>query len=426
MYTESFVLKPSIIINTMGLFSQNKNSVRHGVLVDIGSGSVLIAIVTSDQNKSYPDIIWSKREYTPFKPTDEMSVGAKSIMTSIMNVFMALDGEGRASLTEVLGRVDLDYVQVTVTAPWSYTVTKTISYQQDEDFVLSNALVQELLETAQKKVVEELKRNEQIYRFGLTLVSRTVSDIVANGYLTKSVNKQKVKTLKLFQSNTIIQNHVMETLIDSKNKIIPGSDVSMYSFMLCYFHVLKDLYTLATEFCLVDITYEATEIGIVRDGILRYCTHIPYGAFSIAREISAITSIPLEEAYSYLSKSNIDNLFTKHSAMQKNQIQKVFYEYQNRLVDLFNETGDSLSIPKKIFLHGNLRSEPFFKKHVNEAADTATSSSHAVYTVSEKVLTEHYAKEAQGNIKNSKKDTALLISAQFFHNKAYHLKFEQL
>ena len=410
----------------MGLFSGNKNAVRHGVIVDVGSGSVLVAIVSSDPKKTYPEIIWSKREYTPFKQTAEISVGAKSIMTSIMNVLMSLDGEGRKVLAETLGKVDLECIQVTISAPWSYTVTKTISYQQDEEFTVSKTLVAELLETAQRKVLEELKENEQIYKFGLTLISRTTTDLIANGYLTKLTGKQKAKSLKLFQSNTIAQNNITETLVDSKGKILPKSDMHMYSFMLCFFYVMKDLYPTSTDFCLVDITYEATEIGIVRDGILKYCTHIPYGSFSIAREISAITSVPLEEAYGYLSKSNIDHLFTKHSATQKNEIQKVFYEYQNRLVELFNETGDSLSIPKKIFLHGNLRSEPFFKKHISEAAGVATSSSHAVNAVSEKVLTEHYEKEAQTNIKNSRNDTALLVSAQFFHNKDYHLEFEQL
>jgi hypothetical protein len=49
----------------MGFFGSNKNNIRYGALLDIGSGSVVASIVRSDETISNPEIIWSKREYRP-------------------------------------------------------------------------------------------------------------------------------------------------------------------------------------------------------------------------------------------------------------------------------------------------------------------------------------------------------------------------
>ncbi len=111
----------------MGFFSKNTSGIRYGVIVDIGSGSVLASIVSSDPSKSHPEIIWSKREYTPQKKSNTLNDRARSVMTSLLNVLMSLDSEGRKVLYEKTSVQKLPTIQFTIAAPWSYTVTKTIS-----------------------------------------------------------------------------------------------------------------------------------------------------------------------------------------------------------------------------------------------------------------------------------------------------------
>jgi hypothetical protein len=60
------------------------------------------------------------------------------------------------------------------------------------------------------------------------------------------------------------------------------------------------------------------------------------------------------------------------------------------------------------------------------AVKEVTGSSHVVYNVTSDILTKHYPQVIQDEIKNSKKDTAMLISAQFFHAHNYQREFEQL
>ncbi len=408
----------------MGFFSLGQNKIRYGVLIDIGSGSVLVSIIASDPAKTYPDIIWSKREYTPLRHINQVADSAKSVMTSLMNVLMTLDSEGRKTFFEKTGQHKLHNIQVAISAPWSYTVTKTISYQNNEEFEVSFTLIEELLRTAQQKAQEEMLENEKVNNLGLEIVARTTIQVMANGYPVEITGKQKALSLKVAEASAVVQEYLIKAIDDLQEKVFPGTNLKKYSFMLPYFYIIRDLNSTTSEYCLIDVTYESTEIGIVRDGVLNYCTHTPYGSFSIAREISNTLSVPLAEAYGYLCNQDFSSYIIKYTEKQKKEIEQIIESYRMHLAEIFKETGDSLSIPKRIYLHSDLKTESFFNKQIAEAATLATGAQHAVYDVTTELLTKHYPNEIANALKASEQDTALLISAQFFHSLHLHDKFE--
>lgn len=410
----------------MGFFSAKDDDIRYGVIIDIGSGSVLAAIVKSDKKNTYPDIIWSRREYAPLRNVDTLNHSAKAIMTSLVNVLMTLDSEGRKTLQEQSPSAKLSAMQVTIAAPWSYTVAKTISYKNEEEFLVTNTFLEELLRMARQKVLEDLKENEKIHQLGLSIISRITADILVNGYSVKVTGKQKTKDIKVVEITSIVHENIVDEIDELQEKMFPDNDLFKYSFMMGFFYTILDFYPDVAECCLVDVTYEATEIGIVREGILQYCTHTPYGAVSLAREISSILSVTLEEAHNYLTETDLDIILEKYSDKQKKDIEQLFLAYQKRLVELFHETGDKLSIPKIIFLHSDLLKAPFFKAQILSAIKEVTGSLHVVYNVTSDIFTKNYPQAVQEEITNSKKDTAMLISAQFFHSHNYQRDFEQL
>lgn len=409
----------------MSLFGTNATSVRYGALIEIGSGSVLVAIVGSDPTKNHPDILWSKREYTPLRAINGVSDSAKNVMTSLLNALMILDGEGRAVLRDKTGKNRLPETQVTITAPWSYTITKTISYAHEEEFTLSKDLVEELLRTAHTKVSEELAENQAVHNFGLSVIARSATGLIANGYTVRVPANQKIRNLKIIESSAVVQDYLIDELHEVQAKILPDTELFLCSFILVFYSILTDLTPETKEFCLIDITYEATEIGIVREGTLTYCTHMPFGSFSIAREIAAALNVPLEEALGYLHSAEPLTLLGELSAQNRKDVGHIFESYQEKLAALLKETGDTLSIPKKIFLHGDFETEDFFRTQVMTAAKRTTQTSHAVFPITKDLLQRYYTGEEK-TIFQTENDTALLISAQFFHTNSRQDKFEHL
>ena len=164
-----------------------------------------------------------------------------------------------------------------------------------------------------------------------------------------------------------------------------------------------------SELCLIDVTGEATEIGIVREDVLRHTTFVPVGTFSIARDLAKASGVPKQEAFTYMK----DNPYEISERLPKRAQEKVFLaleDYNEQVTNMFLLTGDKLKIPKTIFLHTDEKTEPFFVEQLESAAFSATGKNHTVHPITSKVL----GLEA-------KNDTALLLSMNFIAKKENYL-----
>mgnify|MGYP006290938643 CR=1 FL=1 len=390
-------------------------SERYGAIVDIGSGSVLAAIVASHPDRAYPTVVWSKREHTPLRANASTTDAAHNVMSSFMNVLMALDSAGRQALAAHDRTARLSHLQVTVAAPWSYTITKTITHAREETFPVTTDLISELVNRAREQTREELQENELSNRLGLTVTARMITHITANDYELESIAGQPVSSVALSHSSVITQTYLTDAITDAHDKMFRRAKLDTYSFMLVFYCALRDLHPHLREYCLIDVTYEATEIAIIRDGILRYCTHTPFGAYSIAREISAITDLPLAEAYGHLTGPDLATLRERCNDEQNEEISTMFTKYEQRLAELLTETGDELSLPRQLFVHSTLTTEPFFRERLEHASSSVTGNTHLVTTATLPIVTAHMPEGAVAAAKKLGGDSALIVAAQFFH-----------
>jgi cell division ATPase FtsA len=411
----------------MSLFSFEKNRTRVGAIVDIGSGSVLVAIVVSKSNEAEPTIVWSHREEAPLRHVDSITESAKSVLTSLVNALLKFDSEGRRALYEFNKSLSLSEIQVTLSAPWSYTVAKSINYKQETDFKISNELVEELVRNAEKKIKEELGQHEEVNKLGLTVVARTTMDTLANGYRIKRPQNQTAKELVITHASVVTEQYFVDELEKLNQKLFSELDMRVLSYILGFYIVSEDLLPAAFDKCLVDITYEATEIGIVREGSLRYATHTPFGSFSLAREISTITGLPLHECFQHLHDENFDHFLSTLTDTQRSEVTAVFDAYTAKLVEIFKETGDELSIPKQILLHADLRSEPVLRPMVENAARSILKADPIITTATPAILKAAFPTLLTDNPeKNGTLDTGMLLSALFFHKQGSNPSFDYL
>jgi cell division ATPase FtsA len=410
----------------MSLFHSKADPVRFGIIVEIGSGSVLVAIVRSEQGQEHPDILWSEREYIKRRTEHDLTATAKDILTSLMNAVLMAQSQGKTILESVGHGTTFNHIQVSITAPWSYTITKVISYNEEDTFTITHALIQSLMDAAQKKIIEELKENELASDLGLTITARATTDIQANDYKIQNPVGQHADTLTLTQVSAVTQTYLTEALEDIKHKVFPHVTIERYSFMLIYHCIIRDLHEHMTEYCLVDITDEATEIGIVRGGILKYCTHTAIGIGTLARSIAETLSLPIDEAYSFMKEPNYSHALSELSPEKRSDVELVLKNYQQAVTDIFHETGDALSIPKVLFLHGGFQTEEFFTEQIGLAAKAATNATHNVHPVTAELLTEHYTPEQKQQITTENHDTAVLVAAAFFHKQHHCNDFVQV
>jgi cell division ATPase FtsA len=410
----------------MSLFGISHSDDRYGVVIDIGSGSVLAAIVHSHATEKHPTIVWSHREHAPLRNVDSLEQSSKAVMTALVNAAMLLDSEGRKALYNYNSAAALTEMQCGISAPWSYTVTKTINYKQEELFVVTRELIDELSQTINEKIHSELRDNESLQKLGLEVVSHATMEVLSNGYRIEDPDGGEATSLLISRASTVTQQYLINALDELREKLFPKATIQKFSFILLFYATMRELFSKQYDLCLVDITFEATEIGIIRDGVLTYSTHTPFGSFSLAREIAEVTAVPLHEAFGYLHTDKPYSFMIALNKEKREEVEKIFEAYTERVSQLFHETGDELSIPKQIALHADIKSETLFMDLIERAAKRAIKSASFVTTVSIEIMKRQAAHMTKPQPIVSGTDTALLLSAEFFHMQPMHDSFEYL
>jgi len=403
------------INTTMSLFSGREKRVRYGVLIEIGSGSVLLSIIKSDATKINPEVIWSQREFASLKSKQTSNQDDKAIMSSLLNVILQINNNGYKALRSYSSTAQIKYVQVSVTAPWSFTISKTIDYTKETEFVVSQELIDSLISVAKKKMTEIMLEKELTNKYDFSLLTEVITDFRLNDYQTNQPLKQKVKSLSLTQIVALASTFITETVTDLQRKVLPRAEIVQYSFMMIFYSFIKNFYSRLSCYCLIDITYEATEIVIVRNSAFQTTNHTTIGINTIARNIANALNIPHEEAISFLREPYHS---TALKALPKNKLellQKVFVNYQTELRELFTENNANFSIPRDIFFHCSMADNAFLLELISEVAKTVTNLSHQVTEISEAIITKYYSPTEKKKLTENNIDTGVLLEAQFFH-----------
>jgi|AntRauTorcE11897_2_1112592.scaffolds.fasta_scaffold02273_5 hypothetical protein len=399
----------------MSLFSKQSKLDTFGVLFDVGSGSVLTAIVHSSSKNTHPVIVWAHREHVPLRDIESLEQVSKSVKTAIINAAMELDTNGRKVLTQYDSSAKITQIQSSISAPWACTITKTIHYTQEKPFTVTQTLINELTQTTEKNIDHELASNESLDELGLHTITAVTMEMLSNGYRIASPKGSEASDFSIARANVVAQSHITSALKETVDKIYRDKEHRQLSFMLMAYSVMSELMPQIYEIGIIDVSYEATEMGIVRDGSLQYCTHTPFGSFSLARELTAALGVPLTEAFGYLHANEPLSFLDSLTEAKKAEVEKIFEAYVKKVETLFRETGDELSIPKSIAIHVDLKSEPLFSLLIERAAKRCIKSTPIVTLVTKEILKQTFNEKATKAFFTHSSDTALLLSAMFFH-----------
>lgn len=395
----------------MSLFKHTSKNERCGVIVDIGSGSVGVAIVVSNEQTNSLQILWTHREQMLIKNTANEHVLLKDINTALINAFLELGSAGVKTLHEHDTTLSLEHIQVALCAPWAYTITKQVHFEDERPFVVTQELIKELIETAHRESEQYEVDGSSLEVLGVRRIAQTTTRVELNGYHIKQPINKLCQSITLFHITALAREKLLQTLEEHQVKLMPRAEVSEFSFMYLFYQVLRHLHPNTTEACLIDITNEATEIGIIRDDVLVHTTYAQTGLYTLAREIAVACDVPKEEAYSMLK--NGSDMPSAYGEKKRTKIEAVFNAYEENIAQLLTQTGDPIAIPRTIFLHTSLHTENFFSEHIKKAATTATKGDHTLHLITSQLLENR-----------SMADTALALSAYYFHSQKTYAELE--
>lgn len=397
----------------MSFLTQPKK-ITYATLIDVGSGSVLVSIIASEEGKPTPTIIWSHREISPLKQT-AVDIPAKHLMSSLLSAVLQVQEKGIETLKNFNPVAHLTCIQISYSAPWSYTVQKTMNFSQPDPFIITTELLNDIKTTITKKIEEERVDKEVAKHRGLTIINQKLSALTVNGYPCSTPYGQKATTVSLSHTSDIAETVMVDALMELQRKILPRATVTQHSFMHLFHQMLVDSKSAQHDYCLINVSYEATEIGTVYNNILERVSTIPIGINTLVRGYSAAMDIPHEEAYSFLREPYHSEALATLSAVKKRAVEDVTAEYKRHLISLFSEKTDLLSIPKTLIVHNTQDIDSFLNIAIAEAAKEVTYASHTIRNVGD------YMHITTTPTENDLLPHQTYVSAQYFHQQTNHI-----
>ena len=170
--------------------------------------------------------------------------------------------------------------------------------------------------------------------------------------------------------------------------------------MLIMYCIIRDIFPYLSKLCIIDVTGESIEFGIVENGILMENEFLNCGSSTLIREVVKMTKKPVADVITMLSdygNSQIDS-----SALTP-IIDKQISEYAKGIEEIMKQRV----MPNDIVLTAHRVFEPLFKYMVESAFKIATGKKCMILTIDSKFVEDITT--------GSDDDVYLALEARFFH-----------
>lgn len=353
----------------MSLFSKKHTGSDSQVAIDIGSGSIGIVLLNNDPSLDNP-VLWSYREYTTVSEKYKQPT-QKLIQTTLLEVMLRLQNEGLAVLQEKQ-LPPLSSMKVCVSAPWAYTFSKKVLYKQEHTFSITSELLDELYTSVTEDIAKTITSytNEHEGLQDLEIVQNEPSCIIANGYQLRNWSNSTTKQLQVHYVLVAIHKYLRAAISEVHEKILPNTQLQIVSYAQLAAQGLHKNYPSSKEAAIMHVTADASELIVIRNGLLHTVSYIPTGYRSLFEQLAAEMNVPKGEADTHLKEAELP---------EKWRVANTFTQYVTDMKELVAQTGDSLSIPKTIFLDAPMAYNDFFTEQIIDITKQTTGLQHTVH-----------------------------------------------
>ncbi|MCF7816043.1 MAG: hypothetical protein K9M10_01120 [Candidatus Pacebacteria bacterium] len=381
---------------------RDHNKARYAAVIDIGSGTVGVAIVASLPNKSLPTLLYTHRTSMRITKQNKQSVDdIRRVRETLLSECLLLSQDGYAELKRFDPNASITKLHVTCASPWAYTQEKNVQYTDDENFKVTHSVIDDLVQTAETEIADSLKEAHEITALGFDIVEESTVDIKINGYSVENPFHLSGKTLSLSHIAGLLPKEIINTAYEVQEKLFPNSELNAHTFMLVIYCVLRNIFPKVTSACVINITAEATEFGLVRDGVLLENNSLPYGINSFIREIMEKTNKPEADV------STILRSFSTDTHTRDTEIKKYIDLYKEKAYSHIVEMLEKTALPKTVIVSAQEPHQALLKEIVSSAFLKAELDTSNIISIETSLLAEIPPE--------STNDLYLAISAYFFH-----------
>lgn len=356
----------------MGLFSGERKKDESICVIDIGSSTVTLTVALVSHTKStitiLPKII--------FQSVHEIKVSENIDFNNFLSLTLkalkdCLSDFSKAHIRNVRSHT------IFFASPWYVSEIKKLKVEKEKPFIFTKKMLKELVESelAYMRKTKVTKYPE----FGTTahIIESEVTQILLNGYELADPFNKKTRIVEITVSIAAVPKEILTAITDIVEPFFPPKKVIFHTFIQSAFSVLRDILTSQSDFIIVAVGGEVTDIAIVKGGAITAETSFSYGENFVIHKIMSILHVPEAEARSLFSLHKQKMLEEGKVHVLETILQKAESEWVASLEKSLISVATGFLLPDTIALIVSPRAATWLTQAVE-------SESFAQYTLTEK------------------------------------------
>lgn len=236
----------------------------------------------------------------------------------------------------------IDRIVLTFSPPWFDLKTSHISIKKDKSFILSKDFIEDISIKEEKMFEEELnKENPLLTKNSHKVIESSIIHTKINGYDVKNIIGKKTNSFDAYLCVSVIKKEILDKVYDiiHKHTLISNDKLLMHTFPLVSFSVVRDVLAYESDFILMNVTPESTDLTLVSGDVISKTLTFPCGRNFIIRQIAKGFNVSPLIAESnlqlYNSRKVDDSMILQTEEILKN-VEKEWSEYfESSLRELF-------------------------------------------------------------------------------------------
>lgn len=326
----------------------------YAIIIDIGSGSVGVAIIEVSAEQKKPLIIYTHRErirVTSKKTEDEF---IRALKEALLAATLELSSNGMKALHAHDHHARIETIHVLYASPWSEVVSRIIKVEKEEPLKATNALIETLVEEALKQARTDTHEDTIFTNAGLEVINTAIIDAKLNGYPVTDFLGQTCTSIELTHLSELAPKSVRDALRESEKHLLAHPIVTEHTFTATVTAVAKKIYPHTGSFIAIEVTGEATECAIVQHGVLYQNFYTLFGTHSFERALAKQLGTLEDEARAHIT----DYIFHTTRDDVTAAIQEVREIYKTELKRLLDIIRIHYVLPQDVVL----TTEPNYKE----------------------------------------------------------------
>jgi len=387
------------------MWAKKEPETGYGVIVDVHSGSVGIAIVFVESPEKDPEIIFAHREHIKIVDKPDTEGLVRALRQDLFAASLQFSQVGLAALKAHDPYGAIRRILLVCGAPWAQTATRFIQVEDKVPFVITKEKVQSLISEAERRDEEELKTTTLLKELSIALVERAVVHTTVNGYPVSNPYGKKALEMSLAHISGLVPKVITDTVQDTTDKMLLHVPHTEHTFALVLFCVLRDLYPHSTHALLIDVSAEATEICVIQDEVMLETHVFPYGTHTFIRDVATELKTFPDEALTHLREYS-----EKTPEHIRAAIAQVSEKYVSFLAEAYEDLSKRYIIPKHFFLVTSRKLDAFFTVLIRDASIHYTHSHGSFISLNDAVLPQ-----TENAVDTT--DVFFSLEARFFHKR---------